>query len=202
MTGKFSKLNKLKGVATYDEAYDYLDEKISLNNLKIKSMKINPGTEFDLLTNKSSKPYKKISDKKIKSYIQNQLKYKKLDYEYDPSPDLESIFELCKKAFERFKRNQLKYDIRLETDVFIKFKNKFVKIPYDEDEIRLCKKKDVYKNKKFVIYDLDEKLLARILKGPRFAHWNNAEIGSHIKFFRKPDVYERNIYQAMCYFHV
>ena len=44
-------------------------------------------------------------------------------------------------------------------------------------------------------------LLKNILLGPRNAHWNNAEIGSHIKFTRKPNVFERNIYDSMCFFH-
>ena len=48
----------------------------------------------------------------------------------------------------------------------------------------------------------DLKLLKKILMGPRYAHWNNAEIGSHIKFFRKPDFFDRKIYNAICYFHV
>ena len=29
---------------------------------------------------------------------------------------------------------------------------------------------------------LDPRLLKRILMGPKYAHWNNAEIGSHLKF--------------------
>ena len=33
LSGKLSNLNKLRGVATYDEAYDFLDKKILLNNL-------------------------------------------------------------------------------------------------------------------------------------------------------------------------
>ena len=31
--------------------------------------------------------------------------------------------------------------------------------------------------------------------GPKYAHWNNAEIGSHITFYRKPDsLYERGMH--------
>ena len=37
--------------------------------------------------------------------------------------------------------------------------------------------------------------------GPRYAHWNNAEIGCHIRFNRNPDVYERGIHFCMNYFH-
>ena len=54
----------------------------------------------------------------------------------------------------------------------------------------------------YVLYMLNPKLLKKILMGPRYAHWNNAEIGSHIKFFRKPDIFDRRIYNAICYFHI
>src|SRR3979409_1630689 len=37
----------------------------------------------------------------------------------------------------------------------------------------------------YVSYQLDPRLLQNILRGPRYAHWNNAEIGSHIFFERK-----------------
>jgi len=40
-----------------------------------------------------------------------------------------------------------------------------------------------------------------LLMGPRYAHWNNAEIGSHLNFYRKPDTFERNVHGSMNYFH-
>ena len=52
-----------------------------------------------------------------------------------------------------------------------------------------------------MIFDVDPRLLKRILMGPKYAHWNNAEIGSHIKFFRKPDNYNKDIFISMCSFH-
>ena len=54
---------------------------------------------------------------------------------------------------------------------------------------------------RFVKISLDKRLLLRILKGPRFAHWNNAEIGSHLKFERKPNIFERGLYHSLCFFH-
>ena len=32
----------------------------------------------------------------------------------------------------------------------------------------------------------DLRLLRRLLSGSRFAHWNNAEIGSHTRYNRRP----------------
>ena len=53
----------------------------------------------------------------------------------------------------------------------------------------------------FVVFQTDPRLLLRILSGPRFAHWNNATIGSHVRFFRSPNNYEQPVYDAMNYFH-
>jgi UDP-MurNAc hydroxylase len=49
--------------------------------------------------------------------------------------------------------------------------------------------------------ELDLRLLKWILDGPKFAVWNNAEIGSHIQFSRNPDKYERGLYYSLSYFH-
>ena len=53
----------------------------------------------------------------------------------------------------------------------------------------------------FVKISLDYRLLYNILRGPRFAHWNNSEIGSHLVFERKPNIFERGLYHALCFFH-
>ena len=63
---------------------------------------------------------------------------------------------------------------------------------------------DLSKLKKdnFISFKVDPRLLKELLLGPRYAHWNNAEIGCHIKFNRKPDIYERGIHFCMNYFHI
>jgi UDP-MurNAc hydroxylase len=53
----------------------------------------------------------------------------------------------------------------------------------------------------FVQYKVNPKLLFLILQGPQFAHWNNAEIGSHIEFYRKPEKFERGLHHCMSFFH-
>ncbi len=37
--------------------------------------------------------------------------------------------------------------------------------------------------------------------GPKFAHWNNAEIGSHLQFEREPNIYERGLCYSLSFFH-
>ena len=65
----------------------------------------------------------------------------------------------------------------------------------------MISKKDFKSDTKFVCYKTDKRLLKKLLQGPRYAHWNNAEIGSHIRFYRNPNVFEREVYMAMCFFH-
>lgn len=36
----------------------------------------------------------------------------------------------------------------------------------------------------------------------RKAHWNNAELGCHIMFDRKPDTYMHDVHMLMSFFHV
>ncbi|MEO0911782.1 MAG: MBL fold metallo-hydrolase [Pseudomonadota bacterium] len=53
----------------------------------------------------------------------------------------------------------------------------------------------------YVKLTVDHNLFHRLLRGPRFAHWNNAEIGSHLQFERNPNVFERGLYHCLCFFH-
>ena len=96
------------------------------------------------------------------------------------------------------KRNEINFVSK--TSVLVKLKeNLYVKLNFDGSEFELVDSSNGIKS--FVEYQLSLKLLNRILKGPKYAHWNSAEIGSHIKFRRVPNTFERGLYHAMCFFH-
>ena len=88
-----------------------------------------------------------------------------------------------------------------DEDIFIKVNKKSLMLSLDKNLSVINSEEIDTKSKKYVLYETDIRLLKRLLMGPKFAHWNNAEIGSHLKFFRKPNVFERDIYNSMCYFH-
>ena len=71
----------------------------------------------------------------------------------------------------------------------------------NDKKFNVIDKDKIDSSRNYVVYNLEKNLLNNILNGPKFAHWNNAEIGSHLKFFRKPNIFERNIYLGMCYYH-
>lgn len=200
LTGKLSKLQDLRGVPSLEEAYNFLEK--SLDQVNSKCIKLNPGSEFSLIDYTYSEPYKKINSDDIKKYIEDVLKKKKFEYEGDEEVAFDELLDLAKLSIKRFVKKKRELKLVLDTDILLKVENRFIHIDNYNNKILIKNKDEISSISKYVIYEVEAKLLKRILSGPRFAHWNNSEIGSHIKFFRKPDVFDRKVYNAMSYFHV
>ena len=203
LTGKLSHLQDLRGVASIDEAYNYLDNYFNKNKnfTDVKSIKINTDQIFDFSINEQSKPYSIINLSEYKEYIKNILLKKKLDYETDESVSFEEIYELSKKAYVRFLDKQLLNNIDLKTDIYINVKDNHIKLSHSNKKLEVVLRDEIKMGLNCVIYKTDIRLLRSLLSGPKYAHWDNAEIGSHINFSRYPDIYEREVYGNMCYFH-
>jgi UDP-MurNAc hydroxylase len=200
LTGKLSNLQDLRGVPSLDQAYNYLEK--SLSQTKSKCIKLNPGSYFSLANQNYSDEYKILNNEDMIKYIENNLKNKKFIYEDDPEISFEELFDLAKLAMIRFTDKKKELKVFLDTDVLLKVEDRFIHIDNCNNNILIKSENQLPMINKYIIYELDKKLLKRILLGPRFAHWNNSEIGSHIKFFRKPDVFDRKVYNAMSYFHI
>ena len=155
-------------------------------------------SEFDLNLEVYSKEYEKFDVNKYKKYLE-LISKRKFDFENDNYPDLNEIFDLSKSAHLKYLEKKLIFNMKFDTDIFIEIYENYIKLGKDnkislENNIKLS-------NDKFVLYKVDPRLLKLLLLGPRYAHWNNAEIGSHLKFFRKPNIFERQVYGSMNYFH-
>ena len=198
LTGKLSNLQKFKGVPTIEDASKYLESKISNNS---KCVRLNPDSTLSLHNYITSSKYSPITNDEIEKYLNNILSKRKLSYENEEEDNVENIYNLAKKAHKRYLEKKNHFKLILKSDVLIKVKDRFIHIDNNSDQISLKNQNDVKNINKYVIYDLDIRLLKNILLGPRLAHWNNAEIGSHIKFTRKPNVFERSLYDSMCFFH-
>ncbi|MDB9998301.1 MBL fold metallo-hydrolase [Alphaproteobacteria bacterium] len=203
LAGKLSNLQSLRGVSSIDNAYNIFENYYSSKNLlnSIKPIKLNPDSTFDLNIKEYDKDYKKIDYDEYQSYIDSELSNKLLNYEIDDVPSFEEIYELSKKAYKRFLDRILINNANLESDIFVKVNEKSIMLDRNKNLLVVNSDEIDQKSRKYVRYETDIRLLKRLLMGPRFAHWNNAEIGSHLKFFRKPNTFERNVYDAMNYFH-
>tara|TARA_B100001939_G_C16925827_1_gene611541 strand:- start:2 stop:1360 length:1359 start_codon:yes stop_codon:yes gene_type:complete len=201
--GKLSSLNNLKGVPELTEAYKIIEKHFAKKNEnKPKPLELNPGSSYNFDDNSYSSKYKPIDKKSLGIFIQ-KISKKKFLYDKDPMPKFDQIKELCQGAFPRYLAKNKQLGNFFDTSIYINFKIGIIKLSLSEEKLSFFKKGSLNKNLKnnFVEYTLHPKLLARLLRGPRYAHWNNAEIGSHIKYFRKPNVFNRRVYQSICYFH-
>ena len=198
LSGHLSSLQDLRGVPNIDFASEYLGKNIVSES---KCIRLNTDSFLSLENFTTSKKYEPIEKKEIKKYIDEVLSKKKLSYEEDNEIGTDKLFDLAKKAHIRFINKIKELDIKLESNVLIKVKNKYIFIDNQNQKISLLTESEFKSMNNYVVYDLSSKLLNKILMGPRFAHWNNAEIGSHIKFLRKPDIFERKLYNAINYFH-
>ncbi len=195
--GKLSALNKYRGVPEIEHAADYF-----ANNASSKVILMNSYENFDLKNKTFSKPYEKTDFAKKENYIHNILPEKLMDYEHEKKPSIEELIPLLEKAYLRFELKRKEISYGTETKVLIRLDEQhWYSISGDGSGIGLIDNEKKEKIKKFISYELDIRLLKNLLLGPRYAHWNNAEVGSHVQYERVPNVYERGLYHSMCFFH-
>ena len=193
----------MRGVSSIDNAYNFFENYYSSKKLSnsIRPIKLNTGSTFDLDIKEYDKNYQKINYKEYQSYIDLELSNKLLTYENDEIPSFDEIYELSKKAHQKFLDKMFINNVSLKSDIFVKVNGKSLMLGKDKNLLVVKSDEINQKSKKYVRYETDIRLLKRLLMGPRYAHWNNAEIGSHLKFFRKPNIFERNVYDSMIFFH-
>jgi UDP-MurNAc hydroxylase len=202
LSGHLSKKQKIRGVPTLTETYNFLDNKLKIDpkTKHIKPIKIGPDETFDLDDLKKNKDYLEIDFQKQEKYINDVLSKKKYDYEIDPHPSRKEIYSLAEKAFENFKNKKIFQNSEINTDILINCDDFILLLPFDEEHIEI-KEKNYNSKRNYLKLSLDIRLLKRILMGPKFGHWNNAEIGSHISYFRSPNIFNRNLHLSLCNFH-
>jgi UDP-MurNAc hydroxylase len=200
--GKLAKLQKYRGVPEIEEAAIYFSDKTNSDVILLNSYEY-----FNLKTRINSSPYIPINSNEKDKYIKNILSKKTFDYE---NVDLQNYFdiyrdeilELLEKAYRRFEAKRIEILFQSDTKTLLFLDNNFwCRISNNGEGFDFINddEKNIIQN--FISYKLDIRLLHKILQGPRFAHWNNAEIGSHIEFDRKPNIFERGLHHSMNFFH-
>ena len=202
LAGKLAPLNDYRGVTELDDAFSYFTNSKNIDVEKSKCIILNPGSIFDTETGQPSEPYKKIDKIQKQQYIQNVLAKRKLDYESEQEPEIDEIKSLIGKCYERFERKRKELRFSSDTTVLIKLSSEeFLAISCNGNGWKIIKQKNIDDYKNYVKLSLDTRLLKWILSGPRYAHWNVAENGSHITFERTPNVYERGLYYCLAFFY-
>ncbi len=202
LTGKLSSLQNLRGIPSMSSTHLFFEHYFNKHSIKdIKTIKLSPDESFDINLNEYSQPFKDINLKNYQVYMENYLSLKKLNYENLVDPNTDEIFELARSAHKKFKEKKIINNVKLNSDIYFKIEDQYIYIPKNDNSIDLIDRNKLNQNSRYIIYNTDKRFLKELLKGPKYAHWNNAEIGSHINFFRSTDEYERNLHSSICYFH-
>jgi len=198
LAGKLSEVNEFRGVPDLLEAKKYINE-FSKTNCILPLLEIS----FDIKNISSIKEIQNAFYDARAEYL-NKIKNKKLDYEKNNKIiNLDDLKKLIQLAFQSFETKRKLLNFSTKTKVFIYLDiNCYLLLNFNGEGYSYVKKVPETETK-FLILKLDLRLLELILMGPKFAHWNNAELGSHINFYRKPDLlYERGLHFCLNFFHV
>ena len=108
---------------------------------------------------------------------------------------------LSQKAFDNILSKKDYFQIDFDHILYIEYYNRFISLDFDKKAIKF-QDEISNNNKNFTILHLNEKLLLNLLKGPRYAHWNNADIGSHIDYTKSNiDEYNYKLFNILAYYH-
>jgi UDP-MurNAc hydroxylase len=154
---------------------------------RLSTLKLNPGQERDITDDDNDlEPINQVDKKKYIRYI---LEPRPMDYDTDPDPDPADLRDLATEAIAHMGQKAKELGLISDTRLLITLGDKDTVCwnPDGSNELRMT---------------VDPKLLKRLLMGPKWAHWNNAEIGSHIQFERIPDVFERGLHHIVSFLHV
>lgn len=154
---------------------------------------LNFGESFDLENKISTSPYLPIDKQKREEYIENVASKFKYTYENEETPSEDELLDLFNRSLEKLKRKQ--NEIEFFEDLNIVFdisKEKLVCINLMKTDLTIINNIEHLDN--YHRFQLDIRLLRMVLLGPRFASWDNIEIGALLNFARKPDVYRMDVH--------
>lgn len=191
LQGRLSNLNDYRGVATIEEVFHGLEK------TGVKCLKLSPGTSCAVSEQPDS--YVIPDEASKQEYVSRVLKSRVYDFDLDTMPTYSDIAIPMMESAVRLERKRQELGFRSDTKVYIPIgreANACIRLDGKPSTIETRLEKS-----KYIKMTVDPRLLMRILNGPRHAHWNNAEIGSHIQFERSPDVFERGIHHLMSFLH-
>ena len=193
ISGELSKLNKYTPTTSREDCYSYF-KKSKINK---KFIMLNYGKTFDL-----ENPLCDYKSLPQSYYIKKKRRLAKIKYKYHnlKKPNKKELENLLIKSFNRISFRKKLFNQVSKTKLSIRYFNRFFNIDLSKKNASFSieNKKP---NNKYLSISCDERLLKEILSGPKYAHWNNASIGSHLVFDRKPNKFDKYAHGLLNYFH-
>lgn len=165
--------------------------------LNARLVLLNSKATYDLDTEEISEPFIPPDPKHMQKYIDEVLTQKKFDYENDPVSH-EDLTEKLQQALRRLQAHQKHFgEFKSNWNIYLDVGHNYLyTIPFDfEKKITKVLPKEI--QEPYLRIQVDYPLMVRILE--RRAHWNNAEIGSLLRFYRQPNEFQRTIHFLLSY---
>lgn len=195
LAGRLAGLNPVRGVPEVEEAAAFFG-----TNAQSGPVLLNSRQHFDLGEGRTSGDYTPTDRAAKQAYTEAVLAPRRYPFEDDPEPDQAELEALFGRAFARLSAKRAELGFASGTAVYLDAGGgHFARAPMDGGELTIGG--PPADDEAHVVFRTDPRLLQRILSGPAQAHWNNAEIGSHVEFERRPDVFDRGLYHLMNFFH-
>ncbi len=182
--GKNFYKNKYLGTTTWDVCAKYLNDNLE-DNSKVICLRENQ--TYDLLSQKSLEKYEKVNPDHMKKYIKG-LKDIKYEYEHDEHPDVDELKKDLDLIKRKFSEKIKKLSLKIQSNVYLNIKDENIKIINGKNPGQK------------LICSMDLRLLKRIIH--KKSHWNNAEVGGHIEFFRDPNKMDPDVHTSLSFFHL
>lgn len=199
--GKYYKKNKNLPLPEFQEAIEFFhknEEGRIINSIPIL---LNFNQNFDLTKDKPSAEYEPIDPIKRENYINTIAKDFLYTFENDPMPLEKELLDLFNKASLRLRAKQLELNFFENINlIFDLNKNKFLIVNLIDTEPKVVD--DISHIANYHRFKLDTRLLKRSLMGPKYANWNNIEIGAMLEFSRSPDVYRMEVHNIINSMHI
>ena len=190
--GKQHFKNEYLGTSTWDDCKSYLDSQ-EIGEAEVIVLNENQILNIEEQTIQGD--YTVIDKEDMFNYINNELSKIIYPHESDEFPEKEMLLNLIERASAEMIKRMEKFKICSSFEVFLKVFDTHARI---FPSFKQSKEIDEIDN--MLLCDLDERLLLKIIE--RSAHWNNAEIGAHIDFYRKPNKYEPDLHTGLQFFHL
>lgn len=199
LAGKNYQLNKYRGEPELEVAFDWFARN---GPQKSKAVLLNYDSYLDLDTGKTSEQYTRIDDAEKERYCNERLASVKFDYEKEPVPSADDIYELIPQSYERFDRERNKIGFSSDVAILLPISDKeTVMIPRDGTGLRRIAAESENTISKYIKMTVDLRLLKWLLQGPKKANWSTADIGSHIRYKRVPNIYHQGLFRGWNHFY-
>lgn len=199
--GREHRKNSNLPIPEIQDAVLQIQDELTKSNIKLNPILLNFNEFFDISSGKQSSKYTPIDKEARARYIEDVAQHFKYDFDEDqPTNDIE-LMEMFGIAIERLKNKQKELGFYKDINLLFDLPSgSFALINLKQGKLTKISDHKLLNN--WHRFKLDARLLMRALKGPRFANWNNIEIGALLDFSRKPDVYRMDVHTLINALHM